>query len=92
MRWGRKRPVSSSSSYGLSRAHPVSWFSKLSGSSDLKPAKEKKQDDDEASQNMSTKSSLSSTKRRNDIHESEDNSLRESVDLSIQDLLCCRIT
>ena len=80
MRWGRKKPVSSS------------WFSKLSGSSDLKPAKEKKQDDDEASQNMSTKSSLSSTKRRNDIHESEDNSLRENVDLSIQDLLCCRIT
>ncbi|CAF2069735.1 unnamed protein product [Brassica oleracea var. botrytis] len=49
MRWGRKRPVSSSSSYGLSRAHPVSWFSKLSGSSDLKPAKEKKQDDEKSS-------------------------------------------
>ncbi|XP_010434489.1 PREDICTED: transcription repressor OFP5-like [Camelina sativa] len=71
MRWGRKKPVSSSSSssYGLSRAPPVSWFSKLSGSSDLKPAKEKKQDD-EASQTMSTKSSLSSYKRRNDITQS----------------------
>ncbi|KAG2260987.1 hypothetical protein Bca52824_068066 [Brassica carinata] len=63
MRWGRKKPVSSSS--GLSRAHHVSWFSKLSGSSDLKPAKEKKQED-EASQKMSAKSSLSSTKRQNE--------------------------
>ncbi|CAG7887008.1 unnamed protein product [Brassica rapa] len=52
MRWGRKRPVSSSSSYGLSRAHPVSWFSKLSGSSDLKPAKEKKQDDEKSSKTL----------------------------------------
>ncbi|EOA16865.1 hypothetical protein CARUB_v10005090mg [Capsella rubella] len=59
MKWGRKKPVSSSS--GLSRALPGSWFSKLSGSSDLKPAKEKKQDD-EASHTMSTKSSLNSTK------------------------------
>ncbi|CAH2078592.1 unnamed protein product [Thlaspi arvense] len=82
MRWGRKKPVSSSSSSsstGLSRAHPVSWFSKLSGSSDLKPAKEKKQDE-EASQNMSAKSSLSSTKRRNDVHESSTRFQRVSVE------------
>ncbi|VVB12541.1 unnamed protein product [Arabis nemorensis] len=78
MRWGRKKPVASSSS-GLSRALPVSWFSKLSGSSELKPAKEKKQDD-EASQNMSAKSSLSSTKRRNDVHESSKRFQRVSVE------------
>ncbi|CAF2130338.1 unnamed protein product [Brassica napus] len=72
MKWGKKKPISSSSSSpGLSRAHHVSWFSKLTGSSDLKLAKEKKkQDDDEASQKMSSKSSLSSTKRRNYTHES----------------------
>ncbi|KAL1224767.1 Transcription repressor OFP5 [Cardamine amara subsp. amara] len=80
MRWGRKKPASSSSSSsGLSRALPVSWFSKLSGSSDLKPAKEKKQGD-EASQNMSAKSSLSSTKRRNVIHESSKSIQRVSVE------------
>ncbi|ESQ55500.1 hypothetical protein EUTSA_v10027385mg [Eutrema salsugineum] len=82
MRWGRKKPVSSSSSSsssGLSRAYPVSWFSKSSGSSDLKPAKEKKQDE-KASQNMSAKSSLSSTKRRNDIHESSKRFQRVSLE------------
>ncbi|KAF8097460.1 hypothetical protein N665_0289s0048 [Sinapis alba] len=68
MRWGRKKPVSSS------------WFSKLSGSSDLKPAKEKKQDDDETSRNMSAKPSLSSTKRRNDIHEISKRLQRVSVE------------
>ncbi|CAH8362768.1 unnamed protein product [Eruca vesicaria subsp. sativa] len=68
MKWGKRKPVSSASSSGFSRANPVSWFSKLSGSSDLKPVKEKKQDD-EASQKMSSKSSLSSMKSRNDIHE-----------------------
>ncbi|KAF8107587.1 hypothetical protein N665_0119s0052 [Sinapis alba] len=78
MKWGRKKPVPSSSS-GLSRAHPVSWFSKLSGSSDLKLAKEKKQDD-EASQKMSAKSSLSSTKRGNDIHESSKRLQRVSAE------------
>ena len=67
MKWGRKKHVPSSSS--LSRAHHVSWFSKLRGSSDLKPAKEKKHHD-EAIQKMSTKSSLSSTKPGKDIHES----------------------
>ncbi|CAF1710702.1 hypothetical protein Bca4012_007323 [Brassica carinata] len=67
MKWGRKKLVTSSSS--LSRAHHVSWFSKLRGSSDLKPAKEKKHHD-EAIQKMSTKSSLSSTKPGKDIHES----------------------
>ncbi|KAF8115108.1 hypothetical protein N665_0030s0143 [Sinapis alba] len=65
MKWGRKKHVPSS----LSSAHHVSWFSKLSGSSDLKPAKEKKQDD-EASQKMSATSPLSSTKRQNSVHES----------------------
>ncbi|KFK28564.1 hypothetical protein AALP_AA7G012700 [Arabis alpina] len=81
MRWGRKKPVSSttSSSSGLSRGSS-SWFSKLSGSSDLKPAKEKKQDDDKASQNMSTKSSLSSSKRRNDVHDSSKRFQRVSVE------------
>ncbi|KAG2243537.1 hypothetical protein Bca52824_094611 [Brassica carinata] len=68
MRWGRKKPVSSS------------WFSKLSGSSDSKPAKEKKQDDEKASQNMSTKPSLSSTKLRNGIHESSKRFQRASVE------------
>ncbi|KAJ4899915.1 Transcription repressor OFP5 [Raphanus sativus] len=79
MKWGKKKPVSSSSSSGLSRAHPVSWFSKLSGSSDLKPVKEKKPDD-EASQKMSAKASLSSTKRRNDIHESNKRLQRVSAE------------
>lgn len=79
MKWGKKKPVSSSSSSGLSRAHPVSWFSKLSGSSDLKPVKEKKQDD-EASQKTSAKSSLSSTKRRNGIHESSKRLQRVSAE------------
>ncbi|KAJ4912633.1 Transcription repressor OFP5 [Raphanus sativus] len=60
MRWGRKKPVSSS------------WFSKLSGSSDLKPVKEKKQDD-EATQSMSTK-------RRSDIHESNKRFQRVSIE------------
>ncbi|KAL0873833.1 hypothetical protein Bca101_023538 [Brassica carinata] len=68
MRWGRKKPVSSS------------WFSKLSGSSDSKPAKEKKQDDEKASQDMSTKPSLSSTKLRNGIHESSKRFQRASVE------------
>ncbi|KAL0659368.1 hypothetical protein Bca4012_079953 [Brassica carinata] len=81
MKWGKKKPVSSSSSPGLSRAHHVSWFSKLTGSSDLKLAKEKKkQDDDEASQKMSSKSSLSSTKRRNDTHESSKRLQRVSAE------------
>ncbi|CAH8276120.1 unnamed protein product [Arabidopsis lyrata] len=81
MRWGRKKPVSSSSSSssGLSRALPVSWFSKLSGSSDLKPVKEKKQDE-KASQNMSAKTSLSSTKHRSDIHENSKRFQRVSVE------------
>ncbi|KAG7542315.1 Ovate protein family C-terminal [Arabidopsis thaliana x Arabidopsis arenosa] len=80
MRWGRKKPVSSSSSSsGLSRALPVSWFSKLSGSSDLKPAKEKKQDE-KASHDMSAKTSLSSTKRRSDIHENSKRFQRVSVE------------
>lgn len=82
MRWGKKKPVSSSSSSsssGLSRSHPVSWFSRLSGSSDLKPAKEKKQDE-KASQNMSAKSSLSSTKSRNDIRQSSKRFQRASVE------------
>ncbi|CAN7081237.1 unnamed protein product [Brassica oleracea var. botrytis] len=81
MKWGKKKPVSSSSSPGLSRAHHVSWFSKLTGSSDLKLAKEKKkQDDDEASQKMSSKSSLGSTKRRNDTHESSKRFQRVSAE------------
>ncbi|KAF2577476.1 hypothetical protein F2Q68_00006198 [Brassica cretica] len=67
MKWGRKKHVPSSSS--LSRAHHVSWFSKLRGSSDLKPAKEKKHHD-EGIQKMSTKSSLSSTKPGKYLHES----------------------
>ncbi|KAJ0263628.1 hypothetical protein HA466_0039380 [Hirschfeldia incana] len=79
MKWGRKKPVSSSSPSGLPRAHPVSWFSKLSGSSDLKPAKEKKQDD-EASQKMYVKASLSSTQRRNDTHESSKRLQRVSAE------------
>ncbi|CAH8345883.1 unnamed protein product [Eruca vesicaria subsp. sativa] len=86
MRWGRNKPLSSSS-----------WFSKLRGSPDLKPAKEKKQDDgearhnmsakekkqddDEASHNLSAKASLSSTtKRRNDIHERSKSFQRASVE------------
>ncbi|KAH0935222.1 hypothetical protein HID58_012339 [Brassica napus] len=81
MKWGKKKPISSSSSPGLSRAHHVSWFSKLTGSSDLKLAKEKKkQDDDEAIQKMSSKSSLSSTKRQNDTHESSKRLQRVSAE------------
>ncbi|CAN8231418.1 unnamed protein product [Cochlearia groenlandica] len=75
MRWGRKKPVSSSSS-GLSRALPVSWLSKLNGSSDMKPAKDKKQDDEK----MSAKSSMSSTKRRNGINERSNTFHRVSVE------------
>ncbi|KAG2315380.1 hypothetical protein Bca52824_018502 [Brassica carinata] len=67
MKWGRKKHVPSSSFFSC--PPHVSWFSKLSGSYDLKPAKEKKQDD-EATQKMSALSSSSCSKRRNDVHES----------------------
>ncbi|CAA7059818.1 unnamed protein product [Microthlaspi erraticum] len=82
MRWGKKKSVSSSSSSSvLSRSHPVSWFSRLSGSSDLKPAKEKKKDEKPSqAQNMSVKSSLSTTKSRNDIHQSSKRFQRASVE------------
>ncbi|CAH8383526.1 unnamed protein product [Eruca vesicaria subsp. sativa] len=71
MKWGNKMKWGSKK--------PVSWFSKLSGSSKLKPAKEKKQDD-EASQKISTKFSLSSTKRGKDIHESSKRLQKISVE------------
>ncbi|XP_010530387.1 PREDICTED: LOW QUALITY PROTEIN: transcription repressor OFP5 [Tarenaya hassleriana] len=68
MRWGKKKPASSASSSGLSRAVPVSWISKFSGmsiaGSDSKPAREKKQDG--SWKNMSSGSSLSCTRHQND--------------------------